>query len=79
MHTDDHDNAVDAERNIVIDSDGNIIVSRDGDEHLIALMGVSDMIVVHTKDATMVCPKTEAQRVKDLVMRVKDKFGERYM
>ena len=25
------------------------------------------MIIVHTKDITLVCPKTEAQRVKELV------------
>jgi len=33
---------------------------------------------VHTKDATMVCPKGEAQRVKELVGKVKDKFGDKY-
>ena len=48
-------------------------------DHLVATIGVSDMIVVHTKDATLVCPKSEAQRVKDLVGKVKDKYGERYM
>ena len=36
------------------------------------------MIVVHTKDATLVCPKSEAQRVKDLVGKVKEKFGGKY-
>jgi mannose-1-phosphate guanylyltransferase len=37
------------------------------------------MIVIHTKDATLVCPKTEAQRVKELVGRVKEKYGEKYL
>jgi len=36
------------------------------------------MIVVHTNDVTMVCPKSEAQRVKELVGKVKDKFGNKY-
>jgi mannose-1-phosphate guanylyltransferase len=36
------------------------------------------MIIVHTRDATMVCPKSEAQRVKELVGKVKEKYGERY-
>ena len=36
------------------------------------------MIVVHTKDATLVCPKTDDQRVKELVERVKDRTGSRY-
>jgi mannose-1-phosphate guanylyltransferase len=42
------------------------------------MIGVSDMIIVHTKDATMVCPKRDAQRVKELVGKVKEKFGNRY-
>jgi mannose-1-phosphate guanylyltransferase len=41
-------------------------------------VGISDMIIVHTRDATMVCPKSEAQRVKELVAKVKEKYGERY-
>ena len=41
-------------------------------------IGVSDMIIVHTKDATMICPKREAQRVKELVGKVKEKFGTKF-
>ena len=37
------------------------------------------MIIVHTKDATLVCPKSEAQRVKELVGKVKEKFGGKYL
>ncbi len=40
---------------------------------MVTLLGVSDMVVVHTKDATMICPKSEAQRVKELVAAVKQK------
>ena len=36
-------------------------------------------IVVHTRDITMVCPKTEAQRVKDLVGKVKEKYGAKFL
>jgi mannose-1-phosphate guanylyltransferase len=78
MNVDDHDNAVDAPMHVFVDSDSNIVLSRDPD-HLVTLLGVSDMIVVHAHDATMVCPKNEAQRVKDLVMKVKEKYGERFM
>ena len=59
----------------VIDSDDNIVVSSDP-EHLISTIGVSDMIIVHTKDATMICPKREAQRVKELVGKVKEKVRD---
>lgn len=47
---------------------GNIIVS--DQDHLVALVGCDDLIVVHTDDATLVCPRSEAQRIKDLVKRL---------
>jgi mannose-1-phosphate guanylyltransferase len=78
LHTDDHDNAIDAPASVYLDSDGNIVVSQDP-QHLVSMIGVSDMIIVHTKDATMVCPKRDAQRVKELVAKVKGKFGEKYL
>ena len=77
LEVDDHENAVDAARLVQIDSDGNIVVSRGG-EHLISLIGVSDMVVVHTPDATMICPRSEAQRVKELVGKVRAAYGGKY-
>jgi mannose-1-phosphate guanylyltransferase len=46
--------------------------------HLLTTIGVSDMIIVHTPDATLICPKSESQRVKDLVGKIKEKFGNKY-
>ncbi|MDB5173381.1 MAG: Mannose-phosphate guanylyltransferase [Phycisphaerales bacterium] len=77
LRTDDHSNAVECNTCVFVDSDDNIIVSEDP-EHLISTIGINDMIIVHTRDATLVCPKGEAQRVKDLVGKVKEKFGNRY-
>src|SRR5687768_3693161 len=73
---DEKDNAVDAGNVVMIDSDDNIIISAD-ENHLISTIGLSDMIIVHTRDATLVCPKREAQRVKEVVMRVRETFGGR--
>src|SRR4051812_44837876 len=78
LRTDEHNNAVSCQTCVFVDSDDNIIVSEDP-EHLVSLIGISDMIVVHTKDTTMVCPKSESQRVKDLVGRVKEKYGAKYL
>ncbi len=48
-----------------IDSFGNIIV---GDqERLIATVNVSDMIIVNTKDVTLVCHKKSAEDIKKLI------------
>jgi len=78
LDVDEHNNAYDARAVTFIDSDDNVIVSTDPD-HLISTIGVSDMIIVHTKVATLVCPKSESQRVKELVAKVKEKFGDKYM
>lgn len=43
----------------------NIVIS--SGEHLTAVVGADDFIVVHTDDATLVCPKDRAQEIKALV------------
>lgn len=77
LDTDEHDNAVDCPLHVLVDSDDNIIVSQDC-ARLIATVGVNDMIIVQTADVTMICAKSEAQRVKDLVGKVKERFGNKY-
>ena len=55
-------------RALVENGSGNIIVS--DSDHLVALVGCDDLVVVHTDDATLVCPKGESQRIKELVKRL---------
>ncbi len=52
-------------QSLVQDSSGNIVFS--GEDHLVALLGVEDLIVVRTDDATLVCHKDRAQDIKALV------------
>jgi len=78
MTMDDHNNAVAAPCFVFLDSDDNVIMTQEP-HHLITTIGVSDMIIVHTKDATLVCPKNDAQRVKELLVKVKEKFGAKYL
>ncbi len=47
------------------DSQGNIVVTEA--QHMVALLGVSGLIVVQTPDATLICPKDRAQDIKALV------------
>jgi mannose-1-phosphate guanylyltransferase/mannose-6-phosphate isomerase len=59
-----------------IDSSGSIIL---GGDRVIATIGLKDMIVVDTPDATLVCPKGRAQEVADVVAVLKKKgHGEHY-
>ena len=47
----------------------NIVISTDG--HLVGVIGVSELVVVHTEGATLVCPKDKAQEIKALLQRIK--------
>ena len=44
-----------------------------GCERVVATIGLEDMILIDTPDATMVCPKERAQEVKELVGIIKEK------
>ncbi|MBI4717805.1 MAG: NTP transferase domain-containing protein [Planctomycetes bacterium] len=58
-------------------SRGNIVVSED--EHLIATIGVDDLVIVHSPDATLICTKRDAQSIKELVDEVRRVHGEQYL
>ena len=37
-------------------------------------MGVDGLVVVHSKDATLVCKKESAEKLKDLVKTLPERF-----
>ena len=47
----------------------NCIVVGDG-KHVVTAVGVSDLVIVQTADATLVCRKSDSQRVKELVKQL---------
>ncbi len=62
---------------VTLEAQDNVLVA-EGDG-LIAVYGVQDLVVVHTPDVTLVVPKKDAQRVKDLLKVLKAQPGtERY-
>ena len=54
---------------ILCDAAGNLLYTDRG--KLAALIGVRDLIVVDERDALLICPKNEAQRVKEVVAALK--------
>jgi len=56
---------------------GNIIIG--DDEHLITTINVSDMIIVNTKDVTMVCNKNSAEDIKKLTELLEEKGYSVYL
>lgn len=70
-------NTVAAPRVVTLNASNNILVSES--EHLIAAIGVNDLIVVHAQDATLICRREDAQRIKEMVEQVKGAMGASYV
>ncbi len=54
---------------ITLDTARSIVVNEE-DGRIVCLLGVSDLVVVATPDAVLVCRKDQAQRVKEIVARL---------
>lgn len=46
------------------------VISEGKDGHLVAAVGVRDLVIVQTPDATLVCPAGRAQDVREVVRRL---------
>jgi mannose-1-phosphate guanylyltransferase len=46
-------------------------IIRTSDHHLVATLGVSDLIIVHTEDATLVAHRDESEKIKEILERLK--------
>jgi mannose-1-phosphate guanylyltransferase len=75
----------DADKNIVvaghselIDCKNTIVVTEDKG-HLIALIGLEDMIVAHSPDATLVCPANQSHRLKELLEELRKHGREKFL
>ena len=62
-------------RSVFLESSGSVAVSDDPD-HLIATVGCEDLIIVHTKKSTLICAKSDAEKIKALHSEVEEKYGE---
>jgi len=49
------------------------------DDHLITTIGVEDLVIAHSADATLVCGKYDTVRIKELVARLKDNYADKYI
>ncbi len=75
--------SADLDGNVIIgsceqrESQNNIVVS---ENRLTALIGVQGMVVVHSDNATLICPKDRAEEVKKLIRRIAERpDGEKYI
>lgn len=72
---DENGNAVGAGRSALMDTRNTLVASSDP-EHLISTIGCEDLIIIHTPDATLVCPRDRAQDIKAMHRQVGETFGE---
>jgi mannose-1-phosphate guanylyltransferase len=64
-------------RHLGLDTKNSII--RTSDDHLIATMGLKDLIIVHTPDATLVADKRDEESVRKLVQLLKERGWDGYL
>lgn len=75
---DERGNAIAAQSHTLIDTSRTLIAS-DDPNHLIAVIGCEDLIIVHTKDATLVCRADRAEDVKRLQQFVEERYGKKFL
>ena len=78
ISSDKNNNIVVAGRSELLDCKNNIVVTEENN-HLIALIGLEDMVVVHSPDATLVCHINQTQRLKELLELIKQHAGEEFL
>ena len=63
---------------VLVDSRDNVVINTAEDGRVVAVVGLSDTVVVQTPEITLVCPTSEAERIKELVVQVTEQLGTRY-
>lgn len=66
---DNNNNIIKDVKYIQVDSTNNIVIS-DKKSRLITSIGVSNMVIVDTKDALLICNKDDSQRIKELLKKL---------
>jgi mannose-1-phosphate guanylyltransferase len=64
-------------RHLALDTHGSII--RTSDDHLVATVGVDDLIVVHTPDATLVANRHDEESIRKIVKMLEERGWTEYL
>ena len=78
VNADDKGNIIVAGTSELLDCKNSVIATED-DNHLIACIGLDNITIVHTPDATLVCPSDETERLKELLELIKSHDGEEFL
>lgn len=75
LDKDSHNNAISNARSLAENAEGNLI--RTKTDKLVVIDGLSDFIIVDNEDTLLIYPKNKEQDIKQVLQRVKAKFGDK--
>ena len=75
---DNQGNRLAAARHVLLETTKTLVVSEDP-AHLIATFGCDDLVIVHTKSATLICNRDRADELKKLHALASEKYGPDYV
>jgi mannose-1-phosphate guanylyltransferase len=78
ISSDKDNNIVVAAQSELLDCKNSIVITEDK-EHLIAAVGLENIVVAHSPDATLVCHIDQTQRLKELLELIKQHTGEKFL
>jgi len=78
LPVDNHNNVADAKKCILLDTKGCIIRCRDS-RHLVATLGVDDLVVVVTPDATLVAHKSREEDIRKILDKIAESGWSEYL
>ena len=78
ISSDSDNNIVVASTSELLDCKNSIVVTEDNG-HLIAAIGLENMVVAHSPDATLVCHIDQTQRLKELLELIRQHAGEKFL
>jgi mannose-1-phosphate guanylyltransferase len=78
VKSDKNNNIVVAGQSELLECKSSILVTED-EGHLVAAIGLDNMVVAHSPDATLVCPISQAHRLKDLLELIEQHTGEKFL
>jgi len=78
VSSDKNNNIVVAGHSQLLHCKDNIIVTEE-ENHLIAAIGLENIVVAHSPDATLICHIDQAQRLKELLDLIEKDSGEKFL
>ena len=79
LPADENGNIIVQARHFGLNTEACLIFGNDDQKRLIVTIGVKNHIVVDTGDVVMICPRNDAQKVRELVNKFKDSSWKAYL